>query len=314
MAMNIVFDLYIIMSIVFILHLPKHIFIAYYIKFQGLARRARRTSKDFDEMLELIIDEHEVIGNLEEKNGKEDFVDMLLSLKNRTTGTNDQLGFTFDRANVKAIILDMIFGAVDTSHTAVIWVMSELIRHPRVMSRVQKELEMVVGDNDIVEEAHLSKLDYLYMVVKESLRLHPVAPLSVPHESTEDILVNGYYIPKKSRIIINNWGLGRDSNVWSENALEFIPERFSGSKIDLQGQDFQFIPFGSGRRGCPGLHLGLINIQLLVAQMVHCFDWELSTGTSPTELEMDEKFGLTMSRLDHLVATPTVRVREKILT
>ena len=265
-----------------------------------------------DEALEVIIDEHEVDGNYKHKKMDADFIDALLSMKDKLNTTDDQPPYTFDRINVKAMAVDMIFAGMDTAATAVIWVMSELIRNPRVMIKLQKEIEMVVGDNDIFEEACFSKLDYLHMVIKETLRLHPVVPLSVPHESTEDVSIDGYYIPKKSRMVINNWGLGRDPNTWSENAEEFVPERFVGSKIDLRGQDFELIPFGSGRRGCPGMHLGLTNIQLLVVHMVQCFDWELPNGMSPTELEMDEKFGMTMSKLNHLVAIPTIRGREKL--
>lgn len=236
---------------------------------------------------------------------------MLLSSKHGSTSTEDQNSPTLDRASVKAIVLDLIFGAIETSRTVIEWVMSEIIRHPNVMARLQEELQMAVGDNNVLEEAHLSKLHYLYMVVKESLRLHPVGPLSIPRESMEDIVIDGYYIPKKSRIILNVWAIGRDPDVWSNTADEFIPERFTGSKIDLHGRDFELTPFGSGRRKCPGSNLGLINIQLVVAQLVHCFDWELPNGKSPTELDMDEKFGLTMVRSNHLVAKPIVRGRDK---
>lgn len=279
---------------------------------QGIARRVKRTRGALDKAIEVIVDEHEVNGINKQKNTGLDFVDALLCLKNEFNSANEQATYTFDRTNVKAMVVDMIFAGMDTSSTAAIWVMTYLIKNPRVMIKLQKELEMVVGDNHIVEEACLSKLDYLHMVVKESFRLHPVVPLSVPHESTEDIVIDGYFIPKKSRIMINNWALGRDPNVWSENAEEFFPERFIGSKIDLRGQDFQLIPFSSGRRGCPGKHLGLISVQLLVAHMVHYFDWELPTGMSAKELEMDEKFGIIMSRLKHLIAIPNFRGREKL--
>lgn len=279
---------------------------------QGLARRVERTRGALDKAIEVIVDEHEVNGINKQKNTGPDFVDALLCMKNEFNSANEQPIYTFDRTNVKAMVVDMIFAGMDTSSTAAIWVMTYLIKNPRVMIKLQKEFEMVVGDNHIVEEACLSKLDYLHMVVKESFRLHPVVPLSVPHESTEDIVIDGYFIPKKSRIMINNWALGRDPNVWSENSEEFFPERFIGSKIDLRGQDFQLIPFSSGRRGCPGMHLGLISVQLLVAHMVHYFDWELPTGISAKELEMDEKFGITMSRLNHLIAIPNFRGIEKV--
>lgn len=280
--------------------------------FQGFTRRLKKLRGILDEALEVIIDEHEVNANHKHNKMGGDFVYSLLSMKNELDSTNDQLAYAFDRTNIKAMLADMIFAGMDTVYNTVIWVMAELIKHPRVMNKLQKELEMVVGGNNFVEEAYLSKLDYLNMVIKESLRLHPVVPLSVPREASEDIFIEGYHIPKKSRIIINNWGLARDQTVWGKNVEEFIPERFSESKIDLRGHDFEFIPFGSGRRGCPGMHLGLLNVQLLVSHMVHCFDWELPTGTRPNELELDENFGMIMSKAKHLIATPTIRRGEKL--
>nr|XP_017256794.1 PREDICTED: cytochrome P450 CYP736A12-like [Daucus carota subsp. sativus] len=274
--------------------------------YQGLTRRSRVTAKAFDKILETIIDDHEEKARNDDTKLDRDFVDVMLALKNNPTGTHQQLAETIDRSITKAIILDMIFGAIDTSQTAIEWIMSELIRHPRVMKRLQEEISIVV-DCELVEESHLEKLDYLDMVVKETFRLHPVAPLLVPHESMEDIVIDGYYIEKNSRLIINNWGIGRDPRIWSENVEEFIPERFAGTDIDLRGKSFQLIPFGSGRRGCPGIHLGLINIKLVVAQLVHSFDWELPLGISPDELNMDEAFGLSLPRAEHLLAIPKFR-------
>lgn len=126
-------------------------------------------------------------------------------------------------------------------------------------------------------------------------------------------MINGYQIPKKSTIIINAWAIARDPDVWSDNAEEFLPERFMGSNIDIQGRDFQLIPFGSGRRGCPGIQLGLIQVRLVLAQLVHCFEWELPNGMLPNELDMSEKFGLTMPRAKHLLALPTYRLLVKDL-
>ena len=146
------------------------------------------------------------------------------------------------------------------------------------------------------------------MVVKESLRLHPIGPLLVPHESMEDIEVNGYYVSKKSRIIINFWAIGRDPCVWSNNVKEFYPERFINSNIDLKGRNFQLIPFGSGRRGCPGMHLGLTTVKYVLAQLLHCFHWVLPSGMLPNDLDMSEKFGLSMRRAKHLSAMPTYRL------
>lgn len=275
---------------------------------QGLTRRMKANYKALDKIFEIMIDEHEqymvVMGT---KKHDRDFLNELLSLKNKSTRTHEELANTIDKTNIKAIILDMITGTIDSSYTGIEWILSELIRHPNVMKKLQEEIKTIVGDTEIVEEIDLPKFKYLDMVVKESLRLHPVAPLLVPHESMEDVVINGYYIPKKSRIIFNAWALGRDPNVWSVNAENFFPERFIGSNIDLRGRDFQLLPFGSGRRGCPGMHLGLINIRLVVAQLVHCFNFVLPDDITPTKLDMDEKFGLSVARAKHLFIVPTLR-------
>lgn len=201
----------------------------------------------------------------------------------------------------------MFAAAVDTSATTVEWALSELMKHPETMKRVQKELENVVGLDRMIEESDLENLEYLDMVVKETLRLHPVAPLLLPHESMEDCTVNGFHIPKKSRILINVWAIGRDPEAWTDPE-KFFPERFVGSKIDLRGRDFQLLPFGSGRRSCPGMQLGLTLVRIVLAQLVHCFDWELPNGMLPSELDMTEEFGLVTTRAKHLLAIPTYRL------
>lgn len=165
-----------------------------------------------------------------------------------------------------------------------------------------------MGLDRMVEESDLERLEYLDMVVKETLSLHPVAPLLVPYAAMEDCTVDGFHIPNKSRIIVNAWAIGRDPNFWTDPE-KFYPERFVGSSIDLRGRDFQLITFGSGRRGCPGLQLGLTVVRLLVAQLVHCFDWELPNGMLHTELDMEEEFGLTTPRANHLQAIPTCRLQ-----
>ena len=198
---------------------------------------------------------------------------------------------------------------MDTSATMIEWALSELIKHPPMMKKVINELEKVVGMERMVEESDLESLEYLNMVVKETLRLHPVAPLLIPHESMEDCTVDGFHIPQKSRVIVNVWAIGRDPNAWTD-ADKFLPERFMESDIDFRGQHFQFIPFGSGRRGCPGMQLGLTVVRLVLAQLVHCFDWELPDNMLPSELDMTEEFGLTLPRAKHLVAIPTCRLHK----
>ncbi|XVF50609.1 hypothetical protein PTKIN_Ptkin04bG0115200 [Pterospermum kingtungense] len=276
---------------------------------QGFRRRIKAVNEGLDKALEKIIEEHELnIG--EQPKQHMDFVDIMLTMLNQPMNPHDDQVYIIDRITVKAIILDLITGGFDTATTTLEWALTELVRQPRVMLHLQEELQCIVGNKRMVEEMDLPKLVYLDMVVKESLRLHPVAPLLVPRESMEDIVIDGYYIPKKSRILVNVWAIGRDPNVWSNNVEEFFPERFIDSNIDLQGHDFQLIPFGAGRRLCPGMKLGLTTIKYVLAQLVHCFDWELPGGMSPNELDMNEKFGMSLPRKTHLLATPTYRLLE----
>ncbi|MBA0683659.1 hypothetical protein Goari_025296 [Gossypium aridum] len=235
---------------------------------------------------------------------QDDFVGMMLTELNKQMNPD---GDIMDRNSIKAITIDMIVASLDTSAATLEWALSELIRHPSVMLKFQQELESVIGKR-MVEENDLPKLEYLDMVVRETLRLHPVAPLLVPRESMEDIVIDGCYIPKKSRVLVNVWAIGRDPNVWSNNVEEFFPERFINSNIELHGHDFELIPFGSGRRVCPGKKLGLITIKLILAQLVHCFDWELPSGMSPNELDMTENFGTSLPRKTNLCAKPIYRM------
>ncbi|XP_059432652.1 cytochrome P450 71AU50-like, partial [Corylus avellana] len=266
---------------------------------QGLTRRMKDVSKIFDDFFEKIIDEHV---QSKDENKTKDFVDVMLSFMG-----SQESEYRIERSNIKAIILDMLAGSMDTSVTVIEWALSELMKNPQVMKKVQKELEDVVGLERMVEESDLDSLEYLDMVLKETFRLHPIAPLLLPHEATEDCTINGFHIPHKSRVMINVWTIGRDPSVWSD-AEKFCLERFVGSNIDVRGRDFQLIPFGSGRRGCPGMQLGLTVVRLVVAQLVDCFDWELPNNMLPNELDMTEEFGLTTPRAKHLLAIPIYRL------
>nr|GLL26073.1 cytochrome P450 CYP736A12-like [Ipomoea trifida] len=270
------------------------------IDFQGLTRRMKAVAKVFDGFLEKIIEEH--VQSKGEKESK-DFVDTMLEIMQ-----SGQTDFEFDRRHVKAIMLDMISASMDTSATSIEWIMTELIRHPQAMKKLQKELEEVVGMERMVEESDLEKLKYLDMVVKEGMRLHPAVPL-LHHESMEDCQVKGYHIPKGSRVVINLLAVQKDPIAWHEPD-KFIPERFEGNSVDLRGRDFELLPFGSGRRSCPGIQLGIIVVRLVVAQLVHCFNWKLPNGMHPNELDMSELFGLATGRAKPLMAVPTYRLHK----
>ncbi|KAM7529231.1 hypothetical protein LguiB_032641 [Lonicera macranthoides] len=267
---------------------------------QGLTKRMKAVAKVFDNFLEMIIEEH--VKCPKEEGQNKDFVDTMLGIME-----SGEAGFEFDRNHIKATLLDMLAGAMDTTATAVEWTLAELIKHPTIMKKVQNELEKIVGKSRMVEESDLENLSYLEMVIKESFRLHPVAPLLLPHASIEDCTIDGYHIPKNARVMVNVWAIGRDPDAWVDPE-KFDPDRFIGSNIDLRGRDFQLLPFGSGRRGCPGMQLGLIQVKHLVAQLVHCFNWELPNGMLHMELDMSEEFGLVVTKAQHLVAIPTFRL------
>ncbi|XP_015161082.1 cytochrome P450 CYP736A12-like [Solanum tuberosum] len=271
------------------------------IDLQGFTRKLKDLSKVFDEFLERIIDEHV---EYHDRKQTKDFVDTMMDIMK-----SGEAEFPFDRTHIKAILLDMLLASMDTTASSTDWILAELLRHPQVMKKLQKELQEVVGVERMVEESDLVNLNYLEMVVKEGMRLHPVGPLFY-HEAMEDCVVDGFQIHKGSRTVINCYAVQRDPNVWPEPE-KFFPERFFGSSIDFRGNDFQLVPFGSGRRSCPGMQLGVTVVRLVVAQLVHCFEWELPNGIQPCDLDIDEHFGIVTCREKPLLAIPTYRLKKQ---
>jgi cytochrome P450 len=173
--------------------------------------------------------------------------------------------------------------------------MSELVKHPRVMRKAQSEVREAFKGQDKVTEGDLGKLEYLRLVVKEALRLHAPVPLLLPRECREPCRVLGYDVPKGTKVFVNAWAIARDGRLWRDGE-EFRPERFQGSGVDFRGNDMEFIPFGAGRRICPGITLGLANLELALASLLYHFDWDLPGGARLEELDMAEAFGITLRR------------------
>eukprot|EP01018_Ginkgo_biloba_P032885 Gb_28863 [translate_table: standard] len=276
---------------------------------QGIRRRQKKVHRTFDIFFEKIIAEHverRMKSKSDVQDRPQDFVDVLL-----TVSENPNMEVKITRDNIKALLFDALGGGTDTSAATLEWAMSELLRKPHAMRKAQAELDYVVGRDRKVEEYDLPRLEFLQCIVKETMRLRPVAPLLLPHESMEPCTIGGYHIPAKTRLIINGWAIGQSAAVW-EDAEEFKPERFLGSGIDIKGQDFAVIPFGSGRRGCPGISLALTIVQFSLARMLQCFEWRLPGGISVEELDMSESFGMTMPRAVHLLAVPTPRLPQHL--
>lgn len=194
----------------------------------------------------------------------------------------------------------MFAAGTDTTFITLDWGMTELIMNPKSMERAQAEVRSIVGERRFVTQSDLPHLHYMKAVIKEIFRLHPPAPVLVPRESMEDIIIDGYGIPAKTRFYVNAWAIGRDPETW-QNPESFEPERFMDSAIDFKGQDFELIPFGAGRRICPAITFGTAIVELALAQLLHSFDWELPPGIQSTDLDMTEVFGITMHRIEQLI-------------
>ena len=186
--------------------------------------------------------------------------------------------------------------------------MTELLRHPEVMSQLQNEVRGIAQGKLLITEDDLGKMQYLKAVIKETLRLHPPIPL-MPRQSTRDAKIMGYDIAAGTEVIINAWAIGKDPALWDE-AEEFRPKRFLNSSVDFRGQDFELIPFGTGRRGCPGTMFAVTAIEVVLANLVQRFDWEVGGdggggGGGRKDLDMTECTGLTIHRKAPLLAVAT---------
>ena len=193
--------------------------------------------------------------------------------------------------------------------------MTELLRNPKKLAKAKQELDEKIGQNQAtIKESDIPRLPYLQSVLKEAMRLHPTAPLLLPHRAQADVEICGHTVPKGTQVFVNYWAVSRDPELWDDPA-EFVPERFLGQNpkahdsalMDFRGTNFAFTPFGSGRRICPGLSMGVRMLSLLLATLVHRFDWELPRGMGPKDIDVRDKFGVTLQRVTPLVATPVLR-------
>lgn len=199
-----------------------------------------------------------------------------------------------------------MLSGTDTSLHVIEFAMAELLHNPDIMKRAQQEVDKVVGKEKVVEESHISKLPYILAIMKETLRLHTVAPLLVPRRPSQTTVVGGFTIPKDSKIFINAWAIHRNPNVW-ENPLKFDPDRFLDMSYDFKGNDFNYLPFGSGRRICVGMAMGERVVLYNLATFLHSFDWKIPQGE---RVEVEEKFGIVLELKNPLVATPVLRLSD----
>eukprot|EP00253_Pinus_taeda_P010707 PITA_10707 len=281
---------------------------------QGIHRRMKEANKIFDSFAEKFINDHMQHRKDSSSDGQpgaeaehcKSFVDILLQIQ------SEQQDAQITRETIKAVIFDMFAAGMETTAITIEWAMSELLRNPHAMKRLQEEIDCTAGRHSKVNESDVASMKYLHSVVKETLRLYPGAPLSGPHESAETVTVEGYHIPKKTLLLVNVWAIGRDPTVWGKDASEFKPERFveefggHNDYTDITNtQDLRMLPFGAGRRRCPGPPMALPTISLALAQLLHTFNWRVEGD--PSQLNMIEAHAMTLPREIPLFAFPNLR-------
>ncbi|XP_059645125.1 probable (S)-N-methylcoclaurine 3'-hydroxylase isozyme 2 [Cornus florida] len=258
---------------------------------QGLNKNAmevfRRVCATWDPIIE---DRRE--GRRGNASSQKDFLDALID----NSCTNDQINY---------LLLELFAAGTDSSSNTIEWAMAELIKSPESMKKVREEMTREIKQ-DLLKESHLPHLHYLQACFKETLRLHPPAPLLVPRRALDSCKVMNYAIPKNSLVLVNVWAIGRDPVIW-EDPLKFKPERFLNSTLDFKGNDFEFLPFGAGRRICPALPLAAKNFPFILASLIHYFEWSLPHGNDPDELDMNEKVAITLQKELPLVLIPKVK-------
>ncbi|KAG5536991.1 hypothetical protein RHGRI_024430 [Rhododendron griersonianum] len=200
---------------------------------------------------------------------------------------------------------DMLLAGTDSISSIMEWAMAELMKNSTTMQKAQEEVRTVVGAKSRIDQDDIDQMDYLKCVVKETLRLHPPAPFLIPRESTESAKLGGYDIPPKTRVLINAWAIQRDPDLW-DRPEEFLPDRFANLPVDFKGQDFQFIPFGAGRRGCPGISLSVIEVEYVLANLLFWFDWKLPGGVGKDLDMISDTFGLVVRKKVVLELVPVV--------
>ncbi|KAI5061309.1 hypothetical protein GOP47_0023814 [Adiantum capillus-veneris] len=272
---------------------------------QGIAKESEALGHKINTVFQEVIDRRRCeAGEGGEDSGRpRDFLDTLLQAA--SSSKYKEINITDE--NVNAVLLNMFSGGTDTSSLMIEWALAELLANPEKLKLAQEELVRVVGTTRPISELDIPHLPYLQAVVKETMRLHPTGPLLIPHFTNEPCKIFDYEIPSKTLAFVNVWAIGRDPKTWKD-PLKFYPERFFDSDIDPRGQHFELLPFGSGRRICPGLALGLVSVNLVLGSLIHCFDWMLVE-----ELSFCEKFNLVLGLANPLVAKPTPKLPEHVI-
>ncbi|CDP00858.1 unnamed protein product [Coffea canephora] len=254
---------------------------------RGYVKQMKEVDKDYEKFFNFVLEDHKARTKAEKDFVPRDMVDILLNL-----AEDPNLEVKLSRESVKGLIQDLLLGGTDTSTTTVEFVVTALVKHPHLTEKVTEELDRVVGRDRWVEEDDFPKLPFLEAVVKETFRCYPLCTLLAPRFAMEDCKVAGYNVYKGTTVLVNAWSIGRDPNYW-DSPEEFLPERFLEKDIDIKGQNFEPLAFGSSRRRCAGYALGLKAVRSMLSNLLHGFNLKLPDGTKPEDVCMDEVYGFT---------------------
>ncbi|CAL4991486.1 unnamed protein product [Urochloa decumbens] len=266
-------------------------------------RKAERNRREAVRLMDDILRLHEERRTAGDGDRERDMIDVLLRIQKEGA-----MGLSLTHGVIRAVLMDVFIAALDTTASTLQWAMAELVANPRVKEKAQLEIRRALAGQDRVHEAALVDLHYLKAVIRETLRLHPVSPL-IPRVCLDDRKILGYDVPKGTIVVTNVWAISRDPKYW-EDPEKFMPERFQGedSTVKARGLEFGFMPFGGGRRMCPGISFAQINIEIALASLLYHFDWELPNGVKPEEVDMSELFGITVRRNAALLLRPIPHV------
>ncbi|XP_043695872.1 cytochrome P450 89A2-like [Telopea speciosissima] len=209
---------------------------------------------------------------------------------------------------IMTLCSEFLNGGTDTTATALQWIMANLVKHQGIQEKLYSEIEGVVSSGEEIREEDLQKMPYLKAVVLEGLRRHPPTHFVLPHAVTEDVVFDGHIIPKKAAVNFMVAEMGLDPKVWND-PMEFKPERFlrEGEVFDITGsKEIKMMPFGVGRRICPGLGLALLHLEYFVANLIRDFKW---TAVDGDDVDLSEKQEFTIVMKNPLQANISLRVK-----
>ncbi|KAK1606050.1 hypothetical protein QYE76_029723 [Lolium multiflorum] len=268
---------------------------------QGLRRRLAQLLARLHQVFDAEVDRRLRGRELgETRKEHEDFLDVLLDVTERDGGKAG-----LDRDTLRALFTDLFLAGSDSTSSMVEWAMAELLKNPSSMAKAHEELAQVISTTRSVEESDINQLPYIQAVVNETLRLHPPGPLLLPHQAQEAVNIAGFTVPQGARVLVNLWAMGQDESIWPEPD-KFMPERFLGRTVDFRGGDFELIPFGAGRRVCPGMPLAIRTVHLVLATLLNQFEWKIPVEVERTGIDMSEKFGVSLTKAVPLGAIATM--------